>query len=63
MAEAMLRLARDPELAGRMGRAARQRAAENFSSERSIAGLWSIIESAIKSGVARRPHVQDSTTR
>jgi colanic acid/amylovoran biosynthesis glycosyltransferase len=63
MAEAMLRLARDPELAARMGRAARQRAAENFSSERSIAGLWSIIESAIKSGVARRPHVHDSTTR
>lgn len=55
MAERMLRLARDPELAARMGRAARRRVAENFSSRERVGRLWSIIESC----VARRaapPH-------
>jgi glycosyltransferase involved in cell wall biosynthesis len=50
MAEHMLRLARDPELAGRFGAAARRRVAENFSMEMSDRKLWSIIESCIARG-------------
>lgn len=48
MAAHMLKLARDAELAGRMGRAARLHAVENFSMERSTGKLWSIIESCIR---------------
>ncbi len=48
MAEHMLRLARDPRLAGKMGRAARERVCTEFSMEKSIGNLWQIIESAIK---------------
>ena len=52
MAAHMLSLARDAELAGRMGRAARVRATENFSMERSIGNLWAIIESCLPRGKA-----------
>ena len=50
MAEHMLRLARDPDLAGRLGAAARRRVAENFSMELSDRKLWAIIESCIARG-------------
>ncbi|HWW75009.1 MAG TPA: glycosyltransferase [Pyrinomonadaceae bacterium] len=52
MAAHMLGLARDAGLAGRMGRAARLRATENFSMERSIGNLWAIIESCLPRGKA-----------
>jgi colanic acid/amylovoran biosynthesis glycosyltransferase len=45
MANHMLRVARDPELAGRLGRAARLRVKAHFSIEGSIAELWKIIQS------------------
>lgn len=48
MAQAMIRLAQDPELATRMGQAGRRRVEEHFSIEQSIANLWHIIESAIE---------------
>lgn len=47
MAQYMIRLAQEPELAGAMGRAARDRIQKNFSKEQSIGRLWSIIESCI----------------
>ena len=50
MAAHLTALARDPELAGRMGRAARRRVEEHFTMERSLAGLWSIIESCAARG-------------
>ena len=48
MAEYMIRLANDPELAARLGRAARERIEAEFSMEKSIAGLWEIIKGAIR---------------
>ncbi len=48
MAEHVAQLARDPELASRLARAAREHIAAKFSMEKSITGLWRIIE-----GVAR----------
>jgi glycosyltransferase involved in cell wall biosynthesis len=39
-------LAESPELAGRLGRQARERIAAHFSIERSLSRLWSIIEAA-----------------
>ncbi|MEM3554387.1 MAG: glycosyltransferase [Candidatus Micrarchaeaceae archaeon] len=48
MAEHMLRLARDPQLARALGHAARERVRAEFSMERSISGLWRIIERAIR---------------
>lgn len=50
MAEAMLQLLRDPELAGRLGRAGRKRIFERFSSEKSLADL-----SALITRLAREP--------
>jgi glycosyltransferase involved in cell wall biosynthesis len=47
MAEHMLRLAREPELAGRLGQAARRRICAHFTMDQSIAKLWSIIEGAL----------------
>ena len=44
MARHMLQIARDPELAGRLGRAARLRVERHFTLERSIAELWRIIQ-------------------
>ena len=46
MAEHMRRFGEDPELAGRIGNAARQHVAENFSMEKHIARLYSILEEA-----------------
>ncbi len=47
MAKYMLEMVRSPELAGQMGRRARQRIERNFSKDQSLGHLWSIIESAI----------------
>ena len=46
MTENMVRLARDPEFAGRLGRAARQRIANCFSEKRSFGRLLEIINSS-----------------
>ncbi|MHC5033688.1 MAG: glycosyltransferase, partial [Planctomycetota bacterium] len=46
MAECMLQLARDPELAGRLGAAARRRIRSEFTMEQSIARLADIMEDA-----------------
>jgi len=43
MADAMVRLAEDPELARRWGRAARNRIVSEFSMERSIGHLWKVL--------------------
>jgi glycosyltransferase involved in cell wall biosynthesis len=48
MADRMLRLAKNPELAARLGRQARKRICAEFSIERGISRLWNIIEAAIK---------------
>jgi colanic acid/amylovoran biosynthesis glycosyltransferase len=50
MAKAMLRIAKDPQLAGRLGSAARERAIENFTMERHIGDLAQMITE----GVSRR---------
>lgn len=47
MAEQMIRLLREPALAGELGRAARLHIENNFSSERSDGRLWAIIESCV----------------
>jgi glycosyltransferase involved in cell wall biosynthesis len=47
MAQHMIRLAQEPELAGEMGRAARAHIQKDFSKEQRIRCLWSIIESCI----------------
>lgn len=47
MAEMMLRLAKDGELAERMGQSARERVCAEFSMEKSIANLWRILETVI----------------
>ena len=47
MASRMRRLAEDPGLAGNMGRAAREHIRRHFSMERSIDGLWRIIEGCL----------------
>jgi glycosyltransferase involved in cell wall biosynthesis len=47
MAKRMLQLAENPELAAKLGQAARKRIAENFSIEGSISSLWKVIESCM----------------
>jgi glycosyltransferase involved in cell wall biosynthesis len=47
MAEKLLRLMRDSQLAGQMGQAARTHIAANFSREKRLGQLWGIIESCI----------------
>ncbi len=47
MADKMMQLIRDSELAGRMGRAARLRVENHFSQEQSDGCLWAIIEGCI----------------
>jgi len=47
MAAHMLRVARDPTLAGRLGQSARQRIASEFSQEKSDRNLWALIEAGI----------------
>jgi colanic acid/amylovoran biosynthesis glycosyltransferase len=48
MAERMLRLARDPVLAGQIGEQARQHIAGNFSMDQSLGRLWAVIDACIK---------------
>lgn len=48
MAEQMVRLARDPQLAANLGNAARDWIRSAFSMQRSIEKLWTIIETAIQ---------------
>lgn len=50
MADRMLRLVKDPELASRMGQAARQRILGQFTLDHSIANLAKIIETSVKQG-------------
>jgi colanic acid/amylovoran biosynthesis glycosyltransferase len=47
MAEQMMRLIREPHLAGKLGRAARLRIESHFSKEHSDSHLWAIIESCL----------------
>jgi glycosyltransferase involved in cell wall biosynthesis len=47
MAEQMLRLARDPELARSLGLAARRRIEENFTIEQTLMRLWTVITESI----------------
>jgi glycosyltransferase involved in cell wall biosynthesis len=47
MAESMIRLAQEGELAGRLGANARRRICAEFSMDKSIGRLWQIIETAI----------------
>jgi glycosyltransferase involved in cell wall biosynthesis len=47
MSVAMQRLLHDPQLASRLGQAAQQRIRAGFSMERSIKGLWGVIQSCI----------------
>ena len=54
MASHMLRLATDPALAGKLGRAARRRIQESFSRDKSLGRLWTIIESSIPDGLRQR---------
>jgi glycosyltransferase involved in cell wall biosynthesis len=51
MAERMLRLARDPELAGRMGRFARDHVMRNFTEAHSMEALWGIVTSCVEQDV------------
>lgn len=55
MARRMARLAGDGDLAGRMGHAARRHVASHFAIESRLAGLWSVIETAIETRTRRRP--------
>lgn len=48
MADAMLSLARDPELAGRLGTAARARIVEYYSRETAIQRAWQILSSCME---------------
>ena len=48
MAESMLRLAEDAALAAQFGKTARERIHANFSREKSIDGLWEIIQQSIQ---------------
>lgn len=54
MAEHMISLARDPSLAARMGRRAREHVAAHHSSEQSLATLWVVLEKAAVSRVPER---------
>ncbi|MDJ0556882.1 MAG: glycosyltransferase [Microcoleaceae cyanobacterium MO_207.B10] len=47
MAECMLRLAENPNLAEELGKAASRRVSTNFSMDKSSSGLWKIIKEAI----------------
>jgi colanic acid/amylovoran biosynthesis glycosyltransferase len=47
MAAHMLRIVNEPKLAAALGQAAQKRISEKFSMERSIEGLWTIIERSI----------------
>ncbi len=55
MAERMIQLAEQSELARTMGSAARDHIKRNFSKERRISNLWNIIESCIAQRPSARP--------
>ena len=54
MAEHMTRLAQDPQLAAELGKAGREWVSSEYSMEKSIAKLWSIIQSAMSTSVSAR---------
>jgi colanic acid/amylovoran biosynthesis glycosyltransferase len=56
MAQAMIRIAQDPQLAMQMGQAGRRRIENAFSMEKSIDNLWEIIASVIE-----EPKVKNAT--
>jgi colanic acid/amylovoran biosynthesis glycosyltransferase len=59
MAARMLELARNPTLAGTMGRCAREHVLAHFSDERSLQGLWNIILDCVdgsQDARSGRPH-------
>jgi colanic acid/amylovoran biosynthesis glycosyltransferase len=58
MAEFMVRMIKEPDLAGRMGRAARAHIRQHFSKERSIAGLWGIIDACIRERSKSAPPIR-----
>jgi glycosyltransferase involved in cell wall biosynthesis len=55
MAEHMIQLARDPAFAGQIGRQAQQHIAAEFTSERTLAELWSVLLEAIDPGPSEHP--------
>jgi len=59
MAAAMVRLAQDPRLAGKIGQAARKRIMTKFTMDKSIDNLWQIIKTVI----AENEVVHGSTSR
>ena len=50
MAEHMMRLAKDPQLAAELGKAGREWVSSEYSMEKSINNLWSIIEATMEEG-------------
>lgn len=58
MTEHMLRLAREPELAKRLGQSARIHIAGNFSEQQSLDRLWTIISNTLRDGLS--PEVETS---
>ena len=54
MADAMIKLARDPALAARVGRQAQQHISANFTSSRTLPELWSVLLRAIDEGPHKR---------
>jgi len=55
IADALLRLAADPDVRTRMGEAARRRAAENYSVDKVISRYEAWFEETLASAVSRRP--------
>jgi colanic acid/amylovoran biosynthesis glycosyltransferase len=53
MARHMVEIARSPELASRMGAAARERIAREYSMDRSVARMWCVLEEAIEAASRR----------
>jgi len=60
MAGHMRRLVADPEYAGELGAAARMHIATSFTMQRSLGGLWEILQSAIDGAVPPPPPVSPS---
>ncbi len=63
MATQMIRLANEPALAGRLGRAARSYVAAHFSMETSIDNLWHIITEAIRTSGGGDPGTEFHNSR
>ena len=56
MADAMIKLTRDPALAARIGSQAQQHISANFTSSRTLPELWSVLLRAID----ERPHKRNA---